>query len=59
VIAAALEELERIGSFSSFYTGTAAQQRLEIIRDIGFGSAEMDRRLQLLRRRFGLSTAAT
>jgi FkbM family methyltransferase len=59
VIAAALEELERIGSFSSFYTGTAAQQRLEIIRDIGFGSAEMARRLQLLQRRFSLSTAAT
>jgi len=54
VLAAVLEELERLGSFSSFYTGAAARQRLEIIRDLGFGSAEMQRRLSLLQQRFGL-----
>lgn len=54
IAAAALEELERAGSFSSFYTGMAARQRLELIRELGYGSAEMQRRLGLLQRRFGL-----
>ena len=54
VLAAALEEFERLGSFSSFYTGDSARERLEIIRTLGFGSAEMGRRLRLLQRRFGL-----
>jgi hypothetical protein len=36
-----LEELERLGSFSSFYTGASALQRLQIIRELGFGSSEM------------------
>ncbi len=53
VLAAVLEALERLGSFSSFYTGPSAQRRLEVIRDLGFGSAEMGRRLDLLQRRFG------
>jgi protein O-GlcNAc transferase len=54
VLAAVLEEMERLGSFSSFYTGVSAQQRLEMIRDLGFGSSEMARRLRLLQNRFGL-----
>jgi protein O-GlcNAc transferase len=54
VLAAVLEETERLGSFSSFYTGVSAQQRLEMIRDLGFGSSEMARRLRLLQNRFGL-----
>ncbi|MEF8769224.1 MAG: FkbM family methyltransferase [Candidatus Accumulibacter phosphatis] len=54
VLAAALEELERIGSFSSFYTGASALQRLQIIRELGFGSSEMERRLRLLQERLGL-----
>jgi FkbM family methyltransferase len=54
VLAAALEELERLGSYSSFYTGPSARQRLEIIRTLGFGSAEMERRSYLLQQRFGL-----
>ena len=54
IVAATLEEFERAGSYSSFYTGMAAQQRLEIIRKLGYGSAEMQRRLSLLQRRFGL-----
>jgi len=53
VLAAVLEEYEGLGSFSSFYTGAAARQRLEIIRTLGFGSAEMERRLRLVRERFG------
>lgn len=57
ILAAALEEYERLSSFSSFYTGLSSQQRLEIIRDIGFGSEEMGRRLDLLQQRFGLATA--
>jgi protein O-GlcNAc transferase len=54
VLSAVLEELERLGFFSSFYAGTSALQRLEIIHDLGFGSAEMERRLRLLQKRFGL-----
>jgi len=52
VAAAALEELERNQSFSSFYTPQISLERLKIIRDLGFGSAEMKRRLDLLQRRF-------
>src|SRR5262245_6536024 len=54
ILAAVLEEIERGGSHSSFYTGMGAKQRLEVIRQLGYGSAEMQRRLSLLRRRFGL-----
>jgi len=54
VLAAVLEEFERLGSFSSFYTGVSARRRLELIRTLGFGSAEMGRRLRLLQERFGL-----
>ena len=54
VLAAVLEENERLESFSSFYTGASARQRLEIIRALGFGSAEMERRLGLLQKRFDL-----
>jgi hypothetical protein len=57
VLAAVLEEWERLGSFSSFYTGASARQRLEVIRALGFGGAEMERRLRLLQKRFGLPTS--
>lgn len=57
VLAAILEESERLGAFSSFYTGTAAQQRLQMIQSLGFGDAEMGRRLRLLQQRFGLSAS--
>lgn len=56
VLAAVLEEFERLSSFSSFYTGASALQRLEAIRDLGFGSMEMVRRLRLLKKRFGLTS---
>jgi hypothetical protein len=55
VAAAALEELERNQSFSSFYSPQISRERLKIIRDLGFGSAEMKRRLDLLQRRFNHS----
>ena len=53
--AASLEELERNGAFSSFYTGASAKERLSIIRDLGFGSDEMNRRLNLIELRFDTS----
>lgn len=53
VLSAVLEEFERLGSFSSFYNGALSRQRLEIIRNLGFGSSEMQRRLSLLQQRFG------
>ena len=53
VLAAVLEELERLEHFSSFYAGPAGRARLENIRELGHGSAEMSRRLQLVRRRYG------
>lgn len=52
VLASILEEFERLGHFSSFYTGRSARERLETIRKLGFGSTEMERRLVLLRQRF-------
>jgi FkbM family methyltransferase len=52
LLAAVLEEFERLGSFSSFYTGETARTRLEIIASLGYESEEMRRRLLLLRTRF-------
>jgi FkbM family methyltransferase len=53
--AAVLEELEKLESFSSFYTGSENLTRLELIRDLGFSSIEMERRLVLLQQRFDLN----
>jgi FkbM family methyltransferase len=53
VLAAVLEELERLEHFSSYYAGAAGRARLETIRELGYGSAEMNRRLELARRRYG------
>ena len=50
VLAAILEEYERLASYSSFYTQNSARQRLEIIHNLGFGSEEMRRRLSLLQK---------
>ena len=52
-VAGVVEELEKLAAFSSFYTGASALQRLEVIRDLHFGSDEMQRRLQLVQQRFG------
>jgi FkbM family methyltransferase len=51
-LAAILEELERLISYSSFFTGNSSRARLEKIASLGFASAEMSRRLQLLQLRF-------
>lgn len=53
IVAATLEELERNQAFSSYYSEMSSMQRLGIIRDLGFGSDEMKRRLILLKQRFG------
>jgi protein O-GlcNAc transferase len=52
VVCSVLEELERSASFSSFYSDPSARQRLETIRNLGFGSPEMARRLALVEQRF-------
>jgi FkbM family methyltransferase len=57
VMAAVMEQYERLGSYSSFYTGVSARKRLETIRRLGFGSAEMERRLRLVQSRFGLPSS--
>lgn len=57
VLAAVLEEYERLEYFSSFYSGILSQRHLEIIHNLGFGSEEMARRLLLLQKRFDLSVA--
>jgi FkbM family methyltransferase len=53
IAAAAFEELERSQHQSSFFAGKSSQRRLEMIRDLGFSSEEMQRRLLLVQRRFG------
>ncbi len=53
VLASVLEQLERLMSYSSFYTGNASRQRLELIHKLGFAGPEMDRRLHLVQTRFG------
>lgn len=55
VLASALEELERLIKFSSFYTEVSSKQRLELISRLGFGSGEMQRRLAMVNQRFGLA----
>lgn len=49
--AAALQEQELLESFSSFYSGEASRERLEMITSLGFANEEMTRRLTLLNRR--------
>lgn len=55
--AAALEEFERTQYFSSYYSGRSGLTRLEAIRDLGFASEEMKRRLALTQERFGVGSA--
>ncbi|TWO72207.1 FkbM family methyltransferase [Caenimonas sedimenti] len=57
IMAAVLEEFERLSLFSAFYAEMASLPRLEIIERLGLGSEEMRRRLQLVRRRFHLPGA--
>jgi FkbM family methyltransferase len=51
LIAAVLEQLEESEHYSTFYVGSTALGRLEDIHALGFGSPEMERRLELVRRR--------
>jgi len=53
ILAAVLEGLEAMSSFSSFYSGQASRGRLEFLRKIGIQSPEMARRWALLDARFG------
>lgn len=53
VVSAVLEEQERNTNFSSIYTGTSGRANLETIRALGFGGAEMQRRLDLINQRYG------
>jgi FkbM family methyltransferase len=57
VLAATLEEWERLQAYSSYYTADASRQRLEAIASLGFASDEMLRRLRLVRARFGGAVA--
>jgi hypothetical protein len=52
ILAAVLEELERVAAYSSFNSGEGSRARLEMIASLGFGSEEMARRLLLVRTRF-------
>jgi hypothetical protein len=52
VMAAALEELERLSAYSSFYTREATLPRLGAMQSFGFASPEMQRRAALIRQRF-------
>jgi hypothetical protein len=54
IAAAVLEQLEKNEYLSSFYAGKSTRWRLEMIRDLGFGSEEMKRRLALVQKRFGV-----
>lgn len=51
LIAAVLEQLEKREYWSTFYAGPAALERLEDIHALGYGSPEMERRLDLVRQR--------
>jgi len=53
LLIAAAEELERLKAFSSFYTGNSSRDRLEVICRSAFAGPEMQRRLDLVQRRFG------
>jgi len=53
VLAATLEGLEQLLAYSSYYTGEGSRPRLLALRDLGYSSEEMQRRLKLVERRFG------
>ncbi|MGC1520182.1 MAG: FkbM family methyltransferase [Steroidobacteraceae bacterium] len=58
VVAAILEQLEKREWLSTFYAGPGALDRLEAIHALGFGSPEMQRRLDLVRLRISRARAA-
>lgn len=58
IIAAALEQLENREAFSTFYVGPRALDRLEAIHALGYGGADMERRLSLVRLRIQQARAS-
>jgi protein O-GlcNAc transferase len=58
IVGAVLEQLEKRQRFSSFYADPSALDRLEAIHALGFGSPEMERRLELVRLRIDHARAA-
>jgi FkbM family methyltransferase len=57
ILGAVLEQLEKRERLSSFYAGPSARDRLEAIHALGFGSPEMERRLDLVRLRIDRARA--
>lgn len=55
VLAATIEECERLASHSSLIAGDMNKQLLELIATLGFGSDETKRRLRLVQQRFSPS----
>jgi len=55
LLAAVLEELERLEGYTSFFSGENSRPRLERIASLGYQSDEMRRRLELVQARFARS----
>jgi SAM-dependent methyltransferase len=53
LLAVALTTMELTGTYSGYFSGLSALPRLERIRDLGYVSPEIGRRLDLVVRRFG------
>jgi FkbM family methyltransferase len=58
LLAAALEQIEKRESFSTFYVGPSCRDRLEAIVGLGFAGVDMRRRLDLVRLRISRALAA-
>jgi protein O-GlcNAc transferase len=58
IMGAILEQLEKREHYSTFYAGPGALDRLQAIHALGFGSPEMERRLDLVRLRINSARAA-
>lgn len=52
MFAALLEQLEKLQSYSSYYTGRDTLPRLQVLQKLGFQSEEMNRRVKLIQARF-------
>jgi hypothetical protein len=53
-VSAALEQLEKLRAFSSYFVGAGALPLLEQMKDLPFYGGEMERRRQLIRLRHGM-----
>lgn len=56
-LASILKQQECLKSYSSYFDGRDSLENLELFRSLGFQDAEMERRYQLIRMRFGLQSA--